>query len=113
VQATPSLWRVLLSSSETRLDHVHALVGGEVLSAELAARLKSMAARVTQFYGPTETTVWSTAFEIEEVGAVAPLIGRPILNSTRLYVLDEDRQPVVTGAIGELYVGGAGVRRVI
>lgn len=110
VQATPSLWRVLLSSSETRLDHVHALVGGEVLSVELAARLKSMAARVTQFYGPTETTVWSTAFEIEEVGTVAPPIGRPILN-TQLYVLDEDRKPVVTGAIGELYIGGAGVAK--
>jgi len=110
VQATPSLWRVLLSSSETRLDHVHALVGGEALSAELAARLKSMAARVTQFYGPTETTVWSTAFELEEVGTVAPPIGRPILN-TQLYILDEDREPVVTGAIGELYIGGAGVAK--
>jgi enterobactin synthetase component F len=110
VQATPSLWRVLLSSSEIRLNGVHALVGGEVLSAELAARLKSMAERVTQFYGPTETTVWSTAFEIEEVGTVAPPIGRPILN-TRLYVLDEDREPVVTGAIGELYIGGAGVAK--
>ena len=110
VQATPSLWRVLFSSSETRLDHVHALVGGEALSAELAARLKSMAARVTHFYGPTETTVWSTAFEIEEVGTIAPPIGRPILN-TRLYVLDEDRQTVVTGAIGELYIGGAGVAK--
>jgi enterobactin synthetase component F len=110
VQATPSLWRVLLSSSETRLDGVHVLVGGEALSAELAARLKSMAARVTQFYGPTETTVWSTAFEIEEVGTVAPPIGRPIVN-TRLYLLDEDREPVVTGAIGELYIGGAGVAK--
>jgi L-serine---[L-seryl-carrier protein] ligase len=110
VQATPSLWRILLSSSETRLNGVHALVGGEALSVELAARLKSMAARVTQFYGPTETTVWSTAFEIEEVGTVAPPIGRPILN-TRLYVLDEDREPVVTGAIGELYIGGAGVAK--
>ena len=110
VQATPSLWRVLLSSSETRLNGVHALVGGETLSAELAARLKSMAAHVTQFYGPTETTVWSTAFEIEEVGTVAPPIGRPILN-TQLYVLDEDREPVVTGAIGELYIGGAGVAK--
>jgi enterobactin synthetase component F len=110
VQATPSLWRVLLSSSETRLNGVHALVGGEALSAELAARLKSMAARVTQFYGPTETTVWSTAFELEEIGTAAPPIGRPILN-TRLYVLDEDRQPVVTGAIGELYIGGAGVAK--
>ncbi|HEX4582736.1 MAG TPA: amino acid adenylation domain-containing protein, partial [Acidobacteriaceae bacterium] len=110
VQATPSLWRVLLSSSETRLSDVHALVGGEALSAELAARLKSMAARVTQFYGPTETTVWSTAFEIEEVGTVAPPIGRPILN-TRLYVLDEDGELVVTGAVGELYIGGAGVAK--
>jgi enterobactin synthetase component F len=110
VQATPSLWRVLLSSSETRLNGVHALVGGEALNAELAARLKSMAARVTQFYGPTETTVWSTAFEIEEVGTVAPPIGRPILN-TQLYVLDEDREPVVTGASGELYIGGAGVAK--
>ena len=110
VQATPSLWRVLLSNSETRLNGVHALVGGEALSAELAARLKSMATRETQFYGPTETTVWSTEFEIEEVGTAAPPIGRPILN-TRLYVLDEDREPVVTGAIGELYISGAGVAK--
>jgi enterobactin synthetase component F len=110
VQATPSLWRILLSSSETRLDHVHALVGGEALSAELASRLKRMAARVTQFYGPTETTVWSTAFELEEVDTAAPRIGRPILN-TQLYVLDEDRELVVTGAIGELYIGGAGVAK--
>jgi enterobactin synthetase component F len=110
VQATPSLWRVLLSSSETRLDDVHVLVGGEALSAELAARLKSMAARVTQFYGPTETTVWSTAFELKEIGTVAPAIGTPILN-TQVYVLDEDRDLVVTGAIGELYIGGAGVAK--
>src|SRR5258707_309753 len=110
VQATPSLWRVLLSSSETRLNGVHALGGGEGLSAELAARLESMAARGTQFYGPTETTVWATAFEIEDVGTVAPPIGQPILH-TRLYVLDEDREPVVTGAIGELYIGGAGVAK--
>ena len=110
VQATPSLWRVLLSSSETTLDDVHVLVGGEALSADLAARLKSMAARVTQFYGPTETTVWSTAFELEEIATVAPAIGRPILN-TQIYVLDEDREPVVTGAVGELYIGGAGVAK--
>ncbi len=110
VQATPSLWRVLLSSAETKLNGVHALVGGEALSAELAARLKSMAARVTQFYGPTETTIWSTAFELDEVGTAAPPIGRPILN-TRVYVLDEDREPVVTGAIGELYIAGAGVAK--
>lgn len=110
VQATPSLWRILLACSETRLGNVHAMVGGEALSAELAARLKGMSARVTQFYGPTETTVWSTAFELGEIGTDPPPIGRPILN-TQLYVLDKDRQPVLTGAIGELYIGGAGVAK--
>jgi len=110
VQATPSLWRILLGSPETRLDEVHAMVGGEALGAELAARLKAAAARVTQFYGPTETTVWSTAYELEVIGSGIPPIGRPILN-TRLYVLDAARQPVVTGAIGELYIGGAGVAK--
>lgn len=110
VQATPSLWRVLLTSAETKLDGVHALVGGEALSAELAGRLQRHAARVTQFYGPTETTVWSTAFELGSLDQAPPSIGRPILN-TRLYVLNEDRQPVLTGAIGELYIGGAGVAK--
>jgi enterobactin synthetase component F len=110
LQATPSLWRILLASSETTLDGIHVLVGGEALSAELAARLKGMAARITQFYGPTETTVWSTAFELDEVGGSAPPIGRPIIN-TQLYVLDEDRQLVPTGAAGELYIGGEGVAK--
>ncbi|WNL46955.1 amino acid adenylation domain-containing protein [Dyella sp. BiH032] len=110
VQATPSLWRILLANPETRLDEVHALVGGEALGAELAARLKGAAARVTQFYGPTETTVWSTAYELEEIGSGAPPIGRPILN-TRLYVVDAARRLVPTGAIGELCIGGAGVAK--
>lgn len=111
MQATPSLWRILLSSSEATLDrNLHVLVGGEALSAELASRLHGMAARVTQFYGPTETTIWSTASHLSAVGATAPAIGRPVLN-TQLYVLGEDRQPVMTGAAGELYIGGEGVAR--
>jgi len=107
VQATPSLWRVLLSSSETRLHHVHALVGGEVLSAELAARLKSMAARVTQFYGPTETTVWS-AFHHFRSAEEPIVVGRPLAN-TQIYILDKNLQPVPTGVPGEIHIGGEGV----
>lgn len=110
MQATPSLWRILLSSSEAALDNVHVLVGGEALSAELASRLLAMAARVTQFYGPTETTIWSTVSHLDAVGDTAPPIGRPLLN-TQLYVLGEDREPVMTGAPGELYIGGEGVAR--
>ncbi|WP_242110107.1 amino acid adenylation domain-containing protein [Luteimonas aquatica] len=116
LQATPSLWRVLLACPQARLDEVHALVGGEALAPDLAAKLKREAARVTQFYGPTETTVWSTAHELPDdavqalgEGIPAP-IGRPILN-TRLYVLDAGGRPVPTGALGELYIGGAGVAK--
>jgi enterobactin synthetase component F len=108
VQATPSVWRILLASPQMTLDGVHALVGGEALNADLAASLKRRASRVTQFYGPTETTVWSTAFELKEVTAAAPPIGRPILN-TQLYVLNEEKELSPAGAAGELYIGGAGV----
>ncbi|MFC5739985.1 non-ribosomal peptide synthetase [Dyella tabacisoli] len=110
VQATPSLWRVLLTSAELRLDGVHALVGGEALGSELAARLLQRAARVTQLYGPTETTVWSTAMRLSADALDPPSIGRPIRN-TRVYVLDERQQPVITGAVGELYIAGAGVAK--
>ncbi|MFC3650597.1 amino acid adenylation domain-containing protein [Dyella humi] len=108
--ATPSLWRVLLASPEANLQHLHVLVGGETLSAELVAQLLQRAARVTQLYGPTETTVLSTAIELKEVVFETPPIGRPILN-TRLYVLDQHQQLVQTGAVGELYIAGAGVAK--
>ncbi|KDM91475.1 non-ribosomal peptide synthase/polyketide synthase [Photobacterium galatheae] len=60
-------------------------------------------------YGPTETTVVATSGN-PETGATVPSIGRPISN-TRIYLLDEYRQPVPLGGIGELYVGGVQVAR--
>nr|WP_076040047.1 non-ribosomal peptide synthetase [Xanthomonas campestris] len=110
VQATPSLWRILLANQELALDRVHALVGGEALVPELAAQLLSRVGRLTQLYGPTETTIWSTIMPLQLSDAAAPPIGRPLLN-TRVYVLDAQRQPLPTGAVGELYIGGAGVAK--
>ncbi|WP_194788519.1 non-ribosomal peptide synthetase [Pseudomonas sp. UFMG81] len=63
---------------------------------------------VVNNYGPTETTVVATSGQVA-AGAMAH-IGRPIAN-TRAYVLDGQRQPVPVGAVGELYIGGAGVAR--
>ncbi|KAF9948776.1 hypothetical protein BGZ72_009363, partial [Mortierella alpina] len=66
--------------------------------------------RLLNTYGPTETTIIATAYEatseLSQLDRVP--IGRPICNA-RLYVLDKHRNPIPLGAIGELYIGGAGV----
>ncbi|MBT1517588.1 amino acid adenylation domain-containing protein, partial [Bradyrhizobium sp. SRL28] len=68
--------------------------------------------RLIHCYGPTETTTFATVCEItaiDETFRRLP-IGRPIAN-TRVYLLDGHGAPVPLGAVGELYVGGAGVAR--
>ncbi|MER2931107.1 AMP-binding protein, partial [Serratia nevei] len=61
-------------------------------------------------YGPTETCISSIKYEVDGTFDDPKIIGRPIAN-TRLYLLNEQRQPVPLGAPGELYIGGAGVAR--
>lgn len=67
--------------------------------------------RLVNMYGITETTVHVTYREITRQDAEregVSLIGEPIPDLS-LHVLDEDLEPVPTGTVGELYVGGAGV----
>ncbi|MFK3940327.1 amino acid adenylation domain-containing protein [Pseudomonas monteilii] len=59
-------------------------------------------------YGPTEATVVATSGRLWAGGALD--IGRPIAN-TCVYLLDAHQHLVPTGAVGELYVAGAGVAR--
>ncbi|MFH6989790.1 amino acid adenylation domain-containing protein, partial [Flavobacterium collinsii] len=60
-------------------------------------------------YGPTECTVWSTVCKLDDSLSCIP-IGKPISN-TKVYILDESLQPLPIGAIGKLYISGAGVAR--
>ncbi|MCA1695367.1 MAG: amino acid adenylation domain-containing protein, partial [Actinobacteria bacterium] len=110
MQATPSLWRAMVAEGAPELDCVRVLVGGEALPADLAAVLADCAASVTNLYGPTETTIWSTLAAVDQHTARDPLIGRPIAN-TQVYVLDTGLRAVPVGAVGELYIAGAGLAR--
>jgi amino acid adenylation domain-containing protein len=72
---------------------------------ELMRRLP--ACRLHNHYGPAETHV-VTSFTLgpdREAWPDLPPIGRAIANA-RIYLLDEYRQPVPLGVIGELYIGG-------
>ncbi|WP_283812415.1 non-ribosomal peptide synthetase [Bradyrhizobium sp. USDA 3458] len=85
------------------------ILAGELPKAEL---IRSLApASIVNAYGPTEATVCATLWNCpaDFDGSVVP-IGRPIAN-TRVYLLDEHGAPVPFGAVGELYIGGAGVAR--
>ena len=62
-------------------------------------------------YGPTECTVVATSGRVRTSDcSELPSIGRPIAN-TSLYLLDENRQEVLAGEVGEIYIGGANVGR--
>ncbi|WP_062430446.1 AMP-binding protein [Herbidospora daliensis] len=95
VQATPSVWRLLLPSG---LTGATALSGGEALPAR---ELRRRFGRVVNVYGSAETTIWSTFSEDDS-------IGRPIAN-TVVRLLDERSRLVPIGVPGELCVGGAGL----
>ncbi|TGT34933.1 amino acid adenylation domain-containing protein, partial [Mesorhizobium sp. M8A.F.Ca.ET.165.01.1.1] len=90
------------------------LSGGETSDGPSFLRLlrEEGPVRLIHCYGPTETTTFATVCEItaiDETFRRVP-IGRPIAN-TRVYLLDGHGGPVPFGAVGELYIGGAGVAR--
>ncbi|WP_416987052.1 amino acid adenylation domain-containing protein, partial [Streptomyces sp. T028] len=103
----PSLLAVMDPGAVDGLERV--LVGGELLTAELA-RVWADGRNLVNTYGPTEATVMATTTSVERETVVAPPVGGPVAN-TRVYVLDRWLRPVPPGAAGELYVAGAGLAR--
>ncbi|MEO8443557.1 MAG: amino acid adenylation domain-containing protein [Gammaproteobacteria bacterium] len=107
LQATPALWRNLLTAGWEGRPGLRMLCGGEALDRELATQLLRRGGELWNLYGPTETTVYSCAERVGD-GTGPVSIGRPIAN-TRCHVLDTHLQPVPVGVLGELYIGGAGL----
>ncbi|KAF9279675.1 hypothetical protein BGZ68_007778 [Mortierella alpina] len=91
------------------------LIGGEALSGALVRRVGKLVpnATVINEYGPTEASIaalsW-TYFEDGIIGEDIVPIGRP-LSSKRVYILDDNGNPLPLGVAGELYLGGVGVAR--
>jgi amino acid adenylation domain-containing protein len=90
------------------------VIGGEALSPSTLQLWRKLTptARLINEYGPTETVVGCVVHEFpKDLRTLTTVpIGRPISN-TRIYLLDGHGQPVPLGAVGEMYVGGAGVAR--
>lgn len=108
LQATPTLWQILLEAGFKPSTGFTCLAGGEPLPEDLAQRIVADGATLWNLYGPTETTIWSAQKQIIAGGKVT--IGGSIAN-TELLVLDAAGQPVPTGTTGELFIGGAGLAK--
>ncbi|WP_321934194.1 non-ribosomal peptide synthetase/type I polyketide synthase [Paraburkholderia sp. J8-2] len=108
LQATPSLWRMLLEAGFKAPKGFKILCGGEPLPRDLADELLATGAEVWNLYGPTETTIWSSA---SRVVANAPVvIGAPLAN-TDLHVLTDDLHLAPEGVSGDLWIGGEGLAK--
>ncbi|MBR7671820.1 amino acid adenylation domain-containing protein [Streptomyces daliensis] len=106
----PSLLGVLEPGSVPGVENW--VLGAERLSADLAAKWRAQS-RVWNTYGPTEATVITTATLLNEgitSDDAPPAIGAPIGNA-QVFVLDDFLKPAPVGAVGELYVSGAGLAR--
>ena len=91
------------------LEAVRLLIfGGEACPPELAERLAVEGREVWNTYGPTEATVVACAARLDGTGPVS--IGLP-LRGWDLAVVDKEGQPVSTGEVGELVIGGVGLAR--
>ena len=115
---TPSAFRQLIAAQSTQSHSLRQVIfGGEALEPGMLkpwyARAINAGTQLVNMYGITETTVHVTYRALE--AADAQLVGvSPIgvrIPDLQLYVLDERREPLPMGVVGELYVGGAGVAR--
>lgn len=89
-------------------------LAGGALTPELLRRINQVMpqARILNAYSCTEVGTLVTRCEMPSTGngSCGIVIGRPVAN-TRIYILDEQKQPAPTGVTGEIYVGARHLAR--
>lgn len=113
---TSALFNVMIDNMpESLMDVKQIITGGEALSVEHVARALKLLPKtqIVNGYGPSECTVFTCCYPIpkqlkENLTSIP--IGQPI-GDRKVYLLDQNLQPVPLGVSGEIYVGGASVAR--
>jgi acyl-coenzyme A synthetase/AMP-(fatty) acid ligase/acyl carrier protein len=113
---TAALFNTVIHEAPLGLSEVkQLLIGGEALSVRNVK--KGLAelpnTKIINGYGPTESTTFTCCYPIpcplgDKLSSIP--IGKPIGN-TQVYILDPHLNPVPTGVVGELHIGGAGLAR--
>ena len=111
MQATPITWQLLVANNWQGNKQLKILSGGEALAPQLASQLITKGKQVWNLYGPTETTIWSSVYQLPQDKDLDRVFLTEAIANTQLYVLDSQLRLVPPGAIGELYIGGAGLAR--
>lgn len=112
LNTVPSAMKVLLDQQAVPASVKVINLAGEALPQTLVNRLlqETGVERVYNLYGPSEDTTYSSFTKFTSPINQPPAIGKPIAGSCA-YVLNADLEPLPTGAIGELYLGGMGLAR--
>ncbi|WP_157882599.1 AMP-binding protein, partial [Streptomyces silvensis] len=113
ISSVPSAFAELVDQLGDRVRPKSLVFAGEALTPSLVERIRANwpEARIVNGYGPSETfyvTAHGLDAEREYVSGVP--IGRP-LGNLRAYILGPGLTPTAPGAVGELYMAGAGVGR--
>ncbi|WP_440671226.1 amino acid adenylation domain-containing protein, partial [Cysteiniphilum sp. 5D8B4] len=71
---------------------------------------RKLETKIINMYGITEITVHATFKEViaKDCNQSSSIIGTP-LSDMQCYILNQHGEPTITGNIGELYIGGAGL----
>ncbi len=119
VHMPPSVWSQVYDLVLQRRDaagHLKAfLTGGDALATPQVRRwLEQTGVPIIYAYGVTEASITSTLFIARDAQQLPDRdrlpIGRPIAGN-EAYILDANLQPLPTGVVGELVLGGVGVAR--